>query len=186
MKFKIGDRVRCVAGFGYHAISCGAGWVQGMEFIVAGTRDGTGTTIYFPADGSGVYEEALQLVESKMETKLKVGDKVKYVYCDYRNNPTSLKIGDTGIVADVLESGAEVKFPALGNNFYMKNSEIKLIEPEMPKAKRTFTNSQKIRLRLKVYFDANDTGFDEFEEFYTAFTDAMLDNIEFLATMFIK
>jgi hypothetical protein len=56
----------------------------------------------------------------------------------------------------------------------------------MPKQKRTFTNSQKIRLRLKVYFDSNDTGFDDFEEFYTSFTDSLLENIEFIASMFLK
>lgn len=53
-----------------------------------------------------------------------------------------------------------------------------------PMATRTFTNSQKIRLRLKVYWDKNDTGYDDFEDFYSAFTDAVLDNLEFLATLF--
>lgn len=73
-----------------------------------------------------------------------------------------------------------------GRNWHLNPEYLQLIETEMAKTKRTFTNSQKIRLRLKVYFDSNDTGYDDFEEFYTAFTDAMLDNIEFLATMFLK
>jgi len=52
------------------------------------------------------------------------------------------------------------------------------------KKERTFTNSQKIRLRLHNYWQAGETGYDDFEEFYTLFTDAVLDNLEFLAKTF--
>lgn len=60
--------------------------------------------------------------------------------------------------------------------------QLSLIENNMPT--RTFTNSQKIRLRLKTFWDKHDTGYDDFEEFYTDFTNAVLNNLEFLAETF--
>lgn len=126
-KYNIGDTVRCVrkinTGAG-HAMSCGAGWVLGKEFVVTQITPNINDPIYWPANGGcGVYESALELVpkiikENKMST-------------------------------------------------------------------RVFTNSQKIRLRLKTYWENHETEYDDdFEEFYTAFTDAVLDNLEFLAATF--
>lgn len=57
----------------------------------------------------------------------------------------------------------------------------------MPKLKgKVYTNSQKIRLRLKFFWDNNDTGYDDFEDFYAVFTDALLDNLEFIAESILK
>lgn len=57
----------------------------------------------------------------------------------------------------------------------------------MPKLKpRIYTNSQKIRLRLKFYWDNTDTGYEDFEDFYNVFTDALLDNLEFIAESILK
>jgi len=98
-KFKMGSLVRCIEGN-----TKGSGWKLSKEFIVNSITNPDNTYIYFPVEGSGVFEDSLELVASKMfcskcnfksncssncpncgcnlvyekENKFKVGDKVKY------------------------------------------------------------------------------------------------------------
>lgn len=51
---------------------------------------------------------------------------------------------------------------------------------------KEYTNSQKIRFRLKKYWDTYETGFEKFEDFYDFFTESLLDNLEFIADTFNK
>lgn len=119
--------------------------------------------------------------------QFKIGDKVRFIANIYSSlNPVSLKIGAEGVVRQAIVAGASVYWPTIKKQFYMGSNEIELIPNEMKKPKKVFSNSQKIRLRLKVYFDANDTGYDNFEEFYSFFTDSLLENLEFMASMFLK
>lgn len=51
---------------------------------------------------------------------------------------------------------------------------------------KTYTNSQKIRIRLKKYWDTYETGYSDFETYYMFFTDSLLENLEFIAETFSK
>lgn len=63
MKFKIGDKVRCVES----TARKGMGWKECLEFTIDHFRpaDSFTTAVYFPKDGHGVYEDALELVKTK-------------------------------------------------------------------------------------------------------------------------
>lgn len=47
-----------------------------------------------------------------------------------------------------------------------------------------YTNSQKIRLRLLAYWNKHETDYNDFEDFYNAFTEELLENLEFIAESF--
>jgi hypothetical protein len=66
MKFKIGDKVRCVAS----NTRKGLGWKECLEFTINKILPADHFTppVYFPREGHGVYEWALELVEEKVKT----------------------------------------------------------------------------------------------------------------------
>lgn len=66
MKFKKGDKVRCIAFTGHK----GLGWKECLEFTIDFCKpaDQFTSPVYFPKEGHGVYEEALELVEEKVKT----------------------------------------------------------------------------------------------------------------------
>jgi hypothetical protein len=66
MKFKIGDKVRCISSTGLK----GYGWKECLEFTIDHFRpaDSFCCAVYFPREGHGVYEEALELVEKNVKT----------------------------------------------------------------------------------------------------------------------
>ena len=66
MKFKIGDKVRCISSTGRK----GMGWKECLEFTIDHYRpaDSFTSPVYFPREGHGVYEEALELVEENVKT----------------------------------------------------------------------------------------------------------------------
>ena len=69
MKFKVGDKVRCIESTGLK----GMGWKECLEFTIDHFRpaDSFCCAVYFPKDGHGVYERALELVEEKINFKRK-------------------------------------------------------------------------------------------------------------------
>jgi hypothetical protein len=66
MKFKIGDKVRCISFTGHK----GLGWKECLEFTIDHCKpaDQFTSPVYFPKEGHGVREEALELVEEKVKT----------------------------------------------------------------------------------------------------------------------
>ncbi len=66
MKFKKGDKVRCIPFTGHK----GLGWKECLEFTIDYCKpaDQFTSPVYFPKEGHGVYEEALELVEEKVKT----------------------------------------------------------------------------------------------------------------------
>lgn len=122
--------------------------------------------------------------------KLKVGDKVKVNPSYFESDcwPADIKAGETGtssrngLVTFDRNVGGHGEG---GRQWFISKKYLTLLKEKTMKPKdRMFTNSQKIRLRLKVFFDKNDTGYKDFEEFYTDFTDSMLDNLEFIVKSF--
>lgn len=69
MKFKVGDKVRCIESTGLK----GMGWKECLEFTIDTIRpaDSFCCAVYFPKDGHGVYERALELIEEKINFKRK-------------------------------------------------------------------------------------------------------------------
>ena len=65
MKFKIGDKVRCILSTGRQ----GSGWKECLEFTIDHYTPSDHFTprVYFPREGHGVYEEALELVEENVK-----------------------------------------------------------------------------------------------------------------------
>jgi hypothetical protein len=66
MKFKKGDKVRCIPFTGHK----GLGWKECLEFTIDHCKpaDQFTSAVYFPKEGHGVREEALELVEEKVKT----------------------------------------------------------------------------------------------------------------------
>ncbi len=66
MKFKKGDKVRCIPFTGLK----GLGWKECLEFTIDYCKPADQFTgpVYFPKEGHGVYEEALELVEENVKT----------------------------------------------------------------------------------------------------------------------
>jgi len=61
MKFKVGDKVRCIDG-----PTKGAGWKKGLTFIVTRTSPrGSAKSIYWGGvNGCGVYQDSIELVNT--------------------------------------------------------------------------------------------------------------------------
>jgi hypothetical protein len=66
MKFKEVDKVRCILSTGRKEM----GWKECLEFTIDHYRpaDSFTSPVYFPREGHGVYEEALELVEENVKT----------------------------------------------------------------------------------------------------------------------
>jgi len=66
MKFKKGDKVRCIPFTGHK----GLGWKECLEFTIDYCKPADQFTgpVYFPNEGHGVYEEALELVDEQTKT----------------------------------------------------------------------------------------------------------------------
>lgn len=66
MRFRVGDRLRCIGRESEDVEENGAGWELGREFVVGSASEGPGSrSIYWPAPtGNGIYESALELASN--------------------------------------------------------------------------------------------------------------------------
>jgi hypothetical protein len=77
MKFKVGDKVRCVKQGRYNVSH---GWELGKEFIIRNfVCEASSDPCAFPDNGSGVYSSALELVNSPNNKTMaqKIGSMMK-------------------------------------------------------------------------------------------------------------
>lgn len=113
-KFKVGDKVRCKAGYTSREDSGGVGYVKGRRFIIKDITSAGGNWIYWAGTGNtkGVYEKALSLMTPAITKDNKTIKKTM-------KKPLRtgiIKKGDAYIQADaysVLEKCVEMKEPAL-------------------------------------------------------------------------
>lgn len=109
MKFKIGEKVRCI-GIGSIKEDEGSGWEKGLEFTIESVTDGCKMPVYWPAkDGNGVYEDYLELV--KPIIKFKVGDKVRIIKKFSENTSAAdISIGAEGCIDDIIKDDISVAY----------------------------------------------------------------------------
>jgi len=177
-KFKVGDRVL----------------VTGKDSILSHQLDGKVATVdevgkdFYSLNGEcgGVHPYEVSPVEEARPTSVtefKPGDRIT----DGVKNGVVISIPGMPQYDRIpfikASEGVVVRYDGDSSDVWRYKHKLTLIK-ETSMNKKTFTNSQKIRLRLKTYWDKHDTDYNDFEDFYTAFTNAVLDNLEFLAETF--
>lgn len=114
-KFKVGDKVRCIAG-----VTHGAGWELGKEGTVKEITLDSKNIYWFNEFENGAFEDSLELVKDTPKPKFKAGDRVKtnmgegiIVKCDERDmdSPYHIKYESGGTFwsgsdkAELIEEG---------------------------------------------------------------------------------
>lgn len=125
MKFKIGDKVRCIKR---HGEGKGAGWEEGLEFTIKSiTDEGSADPIYWEAKNeNGVYESCLELVDT-IAKRFKVGDEVRIIKKFSKNNSASnISVNAKGYISDIIKDDISTAYRperCSGNDYYLVRSD---------------------------------------------------------------
>jgi hypothetical protein len=112
MKFKVGDRVRCVDN--PNPFARGAGYSAGKKIVIHHFSENAGDPIYWPQDGNGVYESDIELVEPKQTITMKISNAFKkFLNADLQ---AQVKAGYRDGNLELTQEGKEVLLEILASD----------------------------------------------------------------------